>query len=106
MKIDKGCITKAFNRDLYWFRTIFLSDDKSKRSSVLACASYEYLMDFYRIAGGTKLEQKHFDEWGDKVVKKWSALGNDIFKQDVHYDVYVDIPEGKANGLAFLRTLK
>lgn len=102
MKIVKGSIKEDFSRDLYWTRIIFLSDDELKKSSVFACASLEYLEDFYRIANGARLEQKHFNEWADKVVEKWSGLGDDIFNQDVHYDVYSNTPEGEANGLDFL----
>lgn len=102
MKILRGSIKEDFSRDLYWTRIIFLTDDESNKTSVFACASLEYLEALYRLTGGVQIAQKHLDEWSKNVVKKWSALGDDILKQDVHYDVYATTPEGEANGLDFL----
>lgn len=102
MKNSPGSVKEDFDRDLYWNKIIFLSDDEAKRTSVFACASQEYLEDYYHIANGAKLEQKHLNDWNSHVVAKWSVLGDDIFKQDVHYDVYANSREGEADGLNFL----
>ena len=48
------------------------------------------------------LTDDHFQKWQDTVIKKWIALGKDLFNQDTHYDIYANTPEGEANGLDFL----
>lgn len=102
MKTLRGSVKEDFDRDLYWTKIVFLSDDETKKTSVFVCASQEYLDDFYRIAGTLRPEQKHLDDLVKRVVAKWSTLGEDVFKQDVHYDVYANTQEGEANGLDFL----
>jgi len=62
----------------------------------------EYLQDLYKIVSGDKLKQEEFNAWLDVVVKKWSKLGDEIFNQDIHYDVYSNTQEGEANGIDFL----
>lgn len=104
MKTIPSAIERESDRDLYWTKIIFLSDDKTKKSSVFACISEEKLTDSFRLAGEKKLEQKYLDEWVASVVNKWSALGERILDQDVHYDVYSNTSEGEANGLDFLIT--
>ena len=37
-----------------------------------------------------------------EVVEKWTKLKNEIFNQDIHYDVYTTTKEGEAKGLDFL----
>lgn len=102
MKIIKGKVKEDINRDLYWVRIVFLSEDESKRSQILTCSSLEYLEDLFRIGGEEQLTETQINEWLDGVIKKWSSLGEDIFNQDVHYDVYANTKEGEANGLDFL----
>lgn len=102
MKTIKGKIIEDIDRDLYWTRVVFLNDDESQKTQVLTCASLEYLEDLYRIGNGTKLAETHLAEWLDNVIKKWLLLDKDLFKQDIHYDVYANTEEGEANGLDFL----
>ena len=102
MKIEKEDIQYEFHRGLYWTRIFFTSDDGVKKTKVFTCASMEYLSDFYRIVSGDKLNQDDFDDWLSNIVKKWSILGEEIFNQDVHYDVYANTQEGEANGIDFL----
>lgn len=105
MQTIKGKIVEEFDRDLYWTRVVFLSDDESQKTQVLACASLEYLEDFYRIGNRNEVLESHLTEWLNGVIRKWSSLGNDLFKQDIHYDVYANAAEGEANGLDFLMTI-
>lgn len=102
MKIIKGAIKEDFNRDLYWARIVFLCNDETKKTSVLVCASEEYLMDLYKLAGTKKLGQEHFNKWLDIVIAKWSELNDKLFEKDVHYDVYANTQEGEANGIDYL----
>ena len=106
MKIIKGSVKEEFSRDLYWTRIVFLSDDETKKTSILACASQEYLEDLYRLAGGQELEQGHFDEWLNTVIEKWLALGDKLFEKDMHYDVYANTKEGEANGIDYLLSIR
>lgn len=102
MKIEKEDIKYEFHRGIYWTRIFFTSDDGIKKTKVFTCASMEYLQDLYKIVSGDKLKQEEFNAWLDVVVKKWSKLGDEIFNQDIHYDVYSNTQEGEANGIDFL----
>jgi len=104
MKTIKGSLKEDINRDLYWSRIIFLSNDKSKKTQVFACSSIEYLEDLFRVSGREHLAEKQKNKWLESVVKKWSSFGEDIFNRDVHYDVYANTKEGEANGLDYLLT--
>lgn len=90
------------SRELYWARILFLSSTKRKRSQIFASASQEYLEDLNKLAVGSSLNQEHIDIWLKEVVKKWSSLNNQIFKQNVHFDVYSKTTKGEASGLSFL----
>lgn len=98
-------IKNDFNRDLYWIKVVFVSDDEVGATSVFACASQEYLNNYYCILGDAKLEQKQLEDWANCVVEKWLALGEDILKQDAYYDVYANTQEGEAVGRDFLFSL-
>lgn len=95
-------ILKQPDRDLYWTRVVFTSRGKTKKTQVFACASREYLEDCFKITNSHLLDEKHLNKWVDNVIKKWSSLKSRLFKQDVHYDIYANTPEGEANGLDFL----
>jgi len=102
MKIIKGKIIEVFDRELYWTRVVFFNKDESQKTEVLACVSYEYLTDLYKIGGGAKLPNTHLEKWQDNVIKKWTSLDKVLFNQDIHYAVYANTSEGEANGLDFL----
>jgi hypothetical protein len=102
MKIIKGIVKEEFDRDLYWVRVIFLSDNETKRTQVLACVSVEYLEDINKLPGGQKLDKTHFDKWLDMVITKWFGLKEKLFEKDIHYDVYANTKEGEANGIDYL----
>ena len=91
-------IRENFNRDVFWTRIFFKSDD-GKESTVLACASYEYLSG---LIGSHEFTSKELQDWVKKVVQKWSDRP-DIFRKSVHYDVYATSGEGLANGMKFLQ---
>ena len=48
------------------------------------------------------MREADFTPWLEEIINKWRKLGDDIFNQDVHYDVYATTKEGEANGLDFL----
>jgi len=104
MKTIKGTIKEDFGRDLFWTRIVFLNDDESKKSQLLTCASEEYLEDTFRISGREQLTEEHKNEWLKGVIEKWSSVGEEIFNEDIHYDVYANTKEGEANGLDYLLT--
>ncbi len=100
MKIEKGKLKEDFNRDIYWGRLIFLSDDEKRMTKVLVFATFEYLWDYL---GKNKIEENDLIKWLDEVVmKKWSVLGDALLNQDVHYDVYATTKESEATGLDYL----
>jgi hypothetical protein len=106
MIVKKEKVREEFHRDLFWTRILIISDEGLKKTQILTCASQEYLEDYYRLSGGQKLEKVHFDEWLNRVVKKWEKLGEEIFNQEIHYDVYTNTEKGEANGTDFLLQIK
>lgn len=100
MKIDKKSLREDFSRDTYWTRIHFESDDQKKRSTVLICASQEYLEDFFHVR---ELDKIQLDQWLQNIIKKWESLDDKIFEKEIHYDVYANTPEGVANGSKFLQ---
>ena len=100
MEIIKGIIKEDFDRDVYWTRIIFESEDRSRRTKVLASASWEYLLDSNRIS---EVKNIHLEQWMESVVNKWESQGDSIFAKMVHYDVYANTDEGRLNGLEFLK---
>ena len=102
MKIKRDKLHEEFDRDLYWTIIIFFSDDESQKTRIFICSSQEYLDDYYKIAADKNLSQQNIEDWLNKVIEKWSTLGEEIFNQDSHYDVYANTEEGEANGLDFL----
>jgi len=99
MKIETQKIKEDFERDLYWGRIYFSSEDGSKQSKVLLCASTEYLQQIFK---KDVFDESDFAVLIKDVLNKWSQLNEDIFNQDIHYDIYATTKEGEANGLDFL----
>ncbi len=102
MKIQVGNIHEEFSRDTYWARIRFESDDSSKQSTVITCASHEYLWDKL---GVRDLSKEDLEKWLNAVVEKWKAKEDSIFKEMVYFDVYANTEEGIENGLIFLKTI-
>jgi len=99
MKIEIQKIKEDIDRDLYWSRIYFFSDDNSKESKVLVCASFEY---FQQLLKKDSFQEDDFNSWLQGIVEKWTKLKDEIFNQDIHYDVYATTKEGEAKGLDFL----
>lgn len=100
MSVVKGEIREDVNRDIYWTKIHFESEDKSCKSTVLACASWEYILDANHI---NEVRDDHLKQWQEGVIKKWESFGDKIFDDELHYDVYATTPEGKLNGEEFLK---
>jgi len=100
MIVTPGPLHEEFSRDNYWARIHFESNDKSKKTVVLICASSEYLWDLFR---AKKVSEVKLDEWHKQIIKKWENRGENIFNKPVQYDVYANTDEGKINGLDFLK---
>ena len=91
-------IQENTERDFFWTRIFFNSDDQGKQTQVLTCISKEYLEDKFK----PSKEKDKSIQWVESVENKWKTLGNQILNQDIHYDVYVETSEGEAEGLRFL----
>ena len=102
MEVKIGEIKEEFDRDLFWVKVLFVSDDKKKKSQIMAAASQEYLEDYYQLPNGVHLQKENFNDWLLMIENKWLALGEEIFNQDVHYDTYFNTAEGDSSGLNFL----
>lgn len=103
MKILKGTIQEDFSRDIYWVKIIILSDADDRKSKILACLTQEYLDD---LTNNNTEVATALNVWLGEVIKKWQKIGDQIFDQDVHYDVYASSQNGEANGLDFLIKLE
>lgn len=101
MIIEKGQINSDTSRDLFWARIRF-SLPTGEKSQVLTCTSEEYLQTAFTLDRASDISEKTKDDWLNLVIEKWSVFGNEIFQQDIHYDVYMDGRENEAVGLAFL----
>jgi hypothetical protein len=88
-------------RMLYWVKVDFINDNSSEMTRVYAAASVEYLSDINRI-NSAQIGDKEFTDWKNNIVKKWSALGEDIFRRKIYYDSYANTNEGEANIIDFL----
>lgn len=97
MQVQKGKIMEDVDRDLYWGIIYFLNEDKKTR--VFICSSVEFLRQEFK---KDEFNEDDFDTWQNNAVRKWESLGNDLFNQDIHYDVYAISPEGEEKGLNFL----
>ena len=102
MKIQKDLLQEDFSRDLYWIRIFFISDDGIKRTKILSSSSVEYWSQVFGIPIGNKITPEIAEPWINLIIEKWSKLGDEIFNQDIHYDVYATTLDGEANGLNFL----
>jgi hypothetical protein len=102
MKTIKGKIKEDSDRDVYWTRIIFESEDGNRKTKVLAIASWEYFLDSNRIS---EVKDVHREQWMESVMNKWESLGDSIFDKKVHYDVYANTDEGRLNGLEFLKKI-
>ena len=105
MEVIPTKVFNAPNRDLYWARIDFISDDRNFQTRVLACVSLEYLEDFHQVRSSGEINESHLGKWLDDVIKKWTNKGLSIFNQERHYDVYSILPEGEVVGQAFLNEL-
>ena len=102
MKIEKAKLKEDTHRDIHWGRIKFMSDDGLKKTQVLVCASFEYFRTLFK---KDEQEEIELNSWLDKVIDKWSVLGDEIFNQDVHYDVYATTLEGETNERKYLNRL-
>lgn len=102
MKIQKGEVIADGNKDIYWARIVFLSNDESQKTQILTCSSEEYLQSKFEISNNETINKVHLNKWLDSVIEKWSVLGFNIFDQNIHYDVYTLTESGENKGLEFL----
>lgn len=98
MKTEIENIVEDFHRDTYWTRLHIYSGDQ--KTTILACASLEYLWDHF---GTREISKDSLEKWAQEVIKKWEAEGTQVFSRHVHYDVYATTEEGVQNGRSFLQ---
>src|SRR3989338_6440798 len=98
MKVTPEKLREEFDRDTYWARIHFVSDEQ-KESAVLVCASHEYFWDIFKTKDYT---EEMLKKWYESVVSKWKNTGEKIFEKPVHYDVYATSQLGIQNGIDFL----
>lgn len=102
MRVETSDIKIKPERFIYWIQITFFSDNNSKKSIILAAASYEYLDDYYSIESHHNLEEKHLNDWVQRIINKWNNFGDKIFDHPIHFDPYANTNEGEANITDFL----
>jgi len=102
MKIISGEIKEDSLRDCYWKRVHFKSDDESQKTTLLICASEEYIFSLFNT---TEPEEIKIKQWFEKIVENWKSRKDEIFNKEVYYDPYANTPEGIENILTFLKTI-
>ncbi|MFC1626851.1 hypothetical protein ACFL1P_01455 [Patescibacteria group bacterium] len=102
IKVSRNNITEDSSRDIFWSKVVFISANNRKSSSVLFCASKEYLENNNLLEMDGKMIGASANTWINLVIKKWKTLKNEIFNRKVHYDVYTNDPTVETEGLNFL----
>lgn len=97
MQIQKGKIMVDSSKDLYW--GIINFESESKKTRIFICSSFEFLKQSFK---KNEFGEADFEKWQDGIIEKWLGLGDDLFNQDMHYDVYSITEEGEAKELNFL----
>lgn len=102
IKVSSNDIIEDSSKDIFWSKIDFSSSDDKKTSSVLFCASKEYLEDRSFLKRNEEMVDKGASAWTNLVIKKWRTLNDEIFNERVHYDVYTNDPAAEVKGLNFL----
>lgn len=100
MKVTIGELHEDFSRDTYWARVFLESDDGRKRTTLLTCASHEYLWDLFKSNKFTMDDVR--DVWLKKVIDRCISAGDSTFNTKVLRYVYAMTDEGRENGMEFL----
>lgn len=89
-----------FNRKTYWTR-IYVRSEGGKESTVLVCASRNFLSDHFKLHG--EIEESHKKEWLMEVIRDLEKVGEKLLETPVYLKVYATTSEGIANGMDFLK---
>ena len=99
MEVEVEKVKEEFSRDTYWTRIRLHAGDK--KTSVLVCASLEYL---WNRQGTRHFTVEQLTQFMQYIGNQWQKKGDGVFASPVHYDVYAVTDEGRENGQQFLRT--
>ena len=99
MKITKSKLHNKFDRDMYWAR-IYFDSEEGRHTKLLISASAEY---FWGVLKTRDFKEDDLQKWYDAVIQKWEGYGDKIFDREVHYSVHAITSIGKQNGLDFLK---
>ena len=87
-------------RDSYWTKVEIKSEkDSNKKTTLLFCASYEYLGEEVKLKNEDKITKWFKDDVLNELIKK----GEIIFRKPYHLDVRALTIDGYNNGLTFLQ---
>ncbi len=98
--VEEKNIDKQGGTYTLWTRIYAESDDGKKKATILVGASRQYRLYY---PGVKTIEDFPFDKWIEDVVDKWKNLGDKIFEEMMHYDVYANNIDGEDNVRKFLR---
>ena len=80
-----------------------IEPDGSHRTVAIIGAGRAYINDFFKIPSDKQLEEKHKKQWLERAFADLRKEFSTFEKGKVYRKVYAFSPEGKKNGLEFLK---
>ena len=91
-----------FDRSFYWAR-ILVRDEDGDEGKALIGAGVNYITDHLGLYSRANITDEHLAEWVSQAIAKLRREMPKIVPDHVYYYVDSFTPEGRDNGLKFLR---
>lgn len=99
MQIIDSTLQHDFSRDVYWKKVGLISDNTRKETSILLCASYEYLSNELDTEILTDVV---VENWATETITEMRSRGDRLFDKTVNYEVRALTSNGLESGFIFL----
>ncbi len=99
MQTVTGALHRDFTRDNYWTKVELVSDKSKRKTDILLCASYEYLIKNLKTE---ELNDKVVGNWVVTIIADIKKKGDSLFDAPTHFEVRAITDEGYQNGVSFL----
>lgn len=100
MQIITDTIHNHNQRDSYWTKVRIVSNDHSRETALIVCASHEFLSEELKT---DQFTNNAVQSWLSKVTEEWSKKGELVFHKPLHLDVRTVTDDGYKKTLEFLR---
>lgn len=88
-------------RFLYWTRIIAEFDEDTTSTTVMVCASRQYISDKYKLS--VPITDEHIETWLNDVIKELETESEEFKGQEEYRKAYSFTAEGQQNGMEFLQ---